>query len=152
MVVSYAISFERYGLIGILLLTALSYSIIPFPSEAAIIAAVAFFDPFLIILFALIGSTIGVLSSYLIGYMGIKRFYKDDSKWYKKAKNLFDKYGGLSVLMFGWLPLLGDPLMIVAGTLEMNILEFLIYSTIGRLIYFVIVTYLGVGIFGAMGV
>ncbi len=143
---------NQYGLFGVFLITLISYSIIPFPSEAAIVASTLFFNPYFIFISAFLGSTFGVLTSYYLGFHGKKIVSKKvKSKYGIKARKAFDKYGSISILFFGWLPLIGDPLMIVAGTMEMKLWKFLIYSSIGRAVYFVVIIAAGKGLSSVLG-
>ncbi|MEK6925834.1 MAG: VTT domain-containing protein [Nanoarchaeota archaeon] len=139
--------FNELGLLGVFIVTFLSYSIIPFPSEFSIVAASWFFKSGYVLLFALAGSILGSLSSYYIGYKGIRRFFpKKGSKALGKVEKIVDKYGPLSLFLFGWLPFIGDPLIIIAGSLRMNFWKFLVYSTLARAIYFIIVIWFGVSL------
>ena len=137
---------NKYGLLALLIITFVSYSVIPFPSEAAIAMAVIMFNPFYIMIVVLIGSTFGSMTSYYIGYKGIRKIFKKNSNIDKNAKKLFHKYGPVSILFFGWLPLIGDPMIILAGSVEMKFGKFLLYSTLGRLIYFTITIIFGLSL------
>lgn len=137
---------NQYGLLGVFFAHLLAYSIIPFPSEAAIIGAALVIDPVFVILAALLGSTLGSLTNYLIGKKGIKRFMNHKSRWYKRSLHLFETYGGLSIVLLGNFPLIGDPLMIIAGSFEMKLSRFLLYSTIGKTLYFILIILVGKGI------
>jgi len=136
----------QYGLMGVFISTLLAYSIIPFPSEAAIIAASFIFNPIIIILVALAGSTIGSITNYYLGRKGLKKVINHNSKAYNKATKLFDKYGPISLILFIGFPLIGDPLVILTGSLRMKLSKFLFYSTIGKIIYFTIAIWVGKGL------
>lgn len=133
----YLTSFNNYGFLGVFIITLIAYSILPFPSEAGIIAASTFLNPYLVLLVAFIGSTIGIITSYIIGLNGLRKIIeKKNTKITRKAKKLFNKYGHLSILLFSWFPFIGDPLIILAGSFKMNFWKFLIYSIPGRILYF----------------
>lgn len=138
---------DSYGLLGIMLITTFSYSIIPFPSEAAVALGATYFNPIVVFFFALLGSTLGVSINYYIGKKGILLFKKTStSKTKQKARALFTKYGTLSILFFSWLPLIGDPLTLLAGSFRMNYPKFLIYSTIPRAFYLSLSIWAGIRI------
>ena len=137
---------DKYGLIGVFLITIISYSVIPFPGEAAVLAAALVLNPYKVILFAFLGSTIGMLSDYYLGYKGISKLHKKKSKWSREAKKLFKKHGHASVLLFGWMPFIGDPLLVLAASFKMNFIKFFVFSTVGRLIYITITVITGVGL------
>lgn len=143
---------ENYGLAGLVIANFLAYSIIPIPSEAAIIASTTVLNPVNIFLFSFVGATLGSILNYYIGYWG-RNLYKKvkdkkkTSKREKQAERIFHRYGPISVLLLGWLPIIGDPLIIISGVFKMNFKKFLIYSSIGKIIYFIFLIELGTLIF-----
>lgn len=138
---------NSYGLAGVLLITFLAFTILPFPYEAAIIIATLANNPFYVLLFAFIGSMLGSLTNYYFGLKGVRKLLpKKKSKLKINARKIFDKYGNLSVLLFSWFPLIGDPIIILAGGFKMKLSKFLIYASIGRIIYFSLLIWFGVGI------
>ena len=135
---------ENYGLLGIFIGTFLSYSILPLPSEPILILGINFFNPYAVLFVSLLGSTLGSISNYFIGLRGIRTFLiKRASKKEKKARKLFKKWGPISIVLFSWLPIIGDPLFIIAGTLKMKFWKFLLYSTLGKLWYFILLIWFG---------
>jgi len=142
-----------FGLLGLFIVNFLAFTILPIPVEAAIIIASFIYNPFLVLFVAILGSTAGSLTTYYIGYKGVRRFLPKSKKEWKynaKARELFEKYGAWSLLLFGWLPLIGDPLIIIAGSFGMKVWKFLIYSIIGRAIYFILIIYLGINLEGVL--
>lgn len=143
---------QNYGPFGLTLATFIAYSIIPFPSEAVIIAATAVMNPYKIFLFAIIGAILGGILNYYIGYGGIHLYRKWRNKKMPpkgegKAEKTFHKYGPISLLLFGWVPVIGDPLVIASGALRLDFKKFFIYSTTGRAIYIAILITIGHAIF-----
>ncbi len=141
-------AFEDYGLLGIFVSSFLSYSIIPFPAEASIIAGLSVFNPYVVFLVVFMGSTLGSMTNYYLGAKGIKKIIFSKSKSGRYAKKVFDKYGEISLLTLSWLPFIGDPLIVLAGAFEMNIWKFLIYTTINKIVYFAVIVMFGVSVFG----
>jgi len=126
---------EQLGLLGLFFNTLLSASIIPFPSEPAILLAAKLFDKNLVFIVALIGGVIGAITNYYIGLKGLHGYLvKRDPKNEKKAQKLLGKYGPTILIITPWIPFVGDPLMIVAGALRMDFKKFLIIAFIGRTI------------------
>lgn len=145
--------FTNLGLAGLFIVSFLAYTIIPLPVEAAIVLSAIAFDPLIVLVVAMVGSTLGTITTFYLGYKGVRSLVpkkKRDFKYNAKARQLFDNYGALSLLFFGWLPLIGDPLVILAGSFGMKFWKFLVYSFVGRLIYFMIVIWLGMGIEGLL--
>ncbi len=125
---------EDFGLIGLFLNTFLSASILPLPAEPAIIVASGLFNPTTVFILSVIGGVLGSLTIYYIGLKGVHGFLvKRDPEKEKMAQKWFGKYGPIVVVFGPWVPVVGDPLLIVAGALRMDIKLFLTYATIGRI-------------------
>jgi membrane protein YqaA with SNARE-associated domain len=141
--------FESYGLAGLFVAAFLSYFILPIPPiEGLIVLSVNFLDPYLIFTVSFLGASLGHLVDYLIGLKGLRGYVlKKFSKTEQKARKIFVRWGPLSIVLFSWLPVVGNPLVIVAGTLKMNFWKFLLYSTLNKIWYFVLIiwfsSYLG---------
>lgn len=93
-------------------------------------------DKFLLVAIATIGNVLGALVNWFIGYYLIKFRNK---KWFPIQKKKIDKYSrfyqkwGMLSLLLAWVPIVGDPLTVIAGIFKTNILLFLILVTIGKL-------------------
>ena len=92
-------------------------------------------DKFLLLTIATAGNVLGALVNWFIGYYLIK--FKD-RKWFplkekqlKKYSNIYQKWGIWS-LLFAWMPIIGDPLTVMAGIFRTNIWLFLLLVTIGK--------------------
>lgn len=92
-------------------------------------------DVALLVLIATVGNVFGSLITYAMGRVGNEAVHK---KWLRmdevkvlRAEQWFGKYGTPSLLL-AWLPIVGDPLCLVAGLLRSNIISFLILVTIGK--------------------
>lgn len=110
-----------------------------FPAQSEILLATLDIagnhNPLLLLVIATIGNVLGALINWFIGYYFIK--FKD-KKWFpikegkiKKYSNLYQKYGVWS-LLFAWIPIIGDPLTVIAGIFKTNIWLFLLLVTIGK--------------------
>jgi membrane protein YqaA with SNARE-associated domain len=73
--------------------------------------------------------------NWIIG-RGIVRFR--DRRWfpltpeqYARAETTFNRYGRWS-LLFSWVPIVGDPLTLIAGALRVRFWPFLILVTLGK--------------------
>jgi len=93
-------------------------------------------DPLLLVAVATVGNVLGSLISYGMGRLGNEAVHK---KWLRmdeakvaRAERWFEKYGMPSLLL-AWLPIVGDPLCLVAGLLRSNVPLFLLLVTIGKL-------------------
>lgn len=129
----------------------LLFSATPFPffaTEAIVIAAGAMADPLLVGLIAGIAGAIGELSTYFIGLGGEKVIGKKnkEGKRYKKAEELFQKYGFGAVIIFAFTPLPMDLLGLIAGGLHYNLKKFFIGTLIGKIPRNILLAYVGAGI------
>ncbi len=92
-------------------------------------------DPFTLVLTATVGNVLGSLITYGMGRLGNEAVHK---KWLRMdeakvahAEQWFRRYGVPSLLL-AWLPVVGDPLCLVAGLLRCGTLPFLLLVTIGK--------------------
>lgn len=92
-------------------------------------------DPILLVMVATAGNVLGSLINwlcgrYLITFMG-RWWFPVSQKSYDKGKKWFERYGVWSLLL-AWLPIVGDPLTLLAGTMAVRLRIFLILVTIGK--------------------
>ncbi|WP_102693289.1 DedA family protein [Rummeliibacillus pycnus] len=142
---------NSYGYIGILLLIALENIFPPIPSEVILT-----FSGFLtttsdativgVIIFSTIGSVVGAIVLYGIGLLlDVHRLEKIVDKWghilrltrkdIRKADAWFHKFGVWAVLIGRLVPLVRSLISIPAGMAHMNFGVFLLFTTIGSLIW-----------------
>ncbi len=115
--------------------TLLSASIIPLPSEPVIIYALTQMSPTDVFILAMAGSTLGSITNYYIGAAGIRHFlFGRHDRRERRARELIDEYGFTVLLIFPWLPFIGDPLLIMAGILKMDFQKFVTWIVVARAI------------------
>lgn len=150
---------NTYGYIGILLLIALENIFPPIPSEVILT-----FGGFMtttsnmtiigVIVFSTIGSVIGAMALYGIGFLiDVKRLEKIVDKWGRilrltskdihRANAWFHKFGGWAVFLGRLIPLIRSLISIPAGIAHMNFGLFLLFTTIGSLIWNSVLVYVG---------
>ena len=92
-------------------------------------------DAFALVMVATIGNVLGSLITYGMGRLGNeavhKKWLRMDEAKVERAEHWFEKYGQPSLLL-AWLPIVGDPLCLVAGLLRSNAGLFLLLVTIGK--------------------
>ncbi len=94
---------------------------------------------------AILGDSVG----YLFGWrVGRKLFNSPTARVFKKeyvqkAENFYDKYGGKTIIIARFTPIVRTLAPILAGTAKMNYKTFLAYNLTGALIWAVGVTYAG---------
>jgi len=113
----------------------LAATIFPFSSEIAFATALLN-DMSLLnaILYASAGNILAIIVNYWFGYWLYDKT-KDrltQSRVGKKSLDYGHKYGYF-ILLFSWLPIVGDPLTLVAGLLKLNFTLFLIIAGILRI-------------------
>ena len=107
----------------------LSATLFPFGSEALFLYDLSLgLNVIGLLGIATFGNTLGSFVNYWLGLKGEE--YLVEKKYLKeiqltKAKLLFQKYGGIS-LLFSWLPLIGDTFTFMAGVLKYNRYKFII--------------------------
>jgi membrane protein YqaA with SNARE-associated domain len=124
----------------------LSATVFPLGSEALLVYNLSLdLNIFLLFIVATAGNTLGSLVNYYIGLKGEKFLVRKKilkKEKVLKTKRIFDKYGGYS-LLFSWVPIIGDPITIVAGMLFYNLKKFIYLTLISKGIryLFVILSY-----------
>ena len=105
-------------------------TILPFSSEAAFVVALKSGMPHLnAMVAASSGNVLAIIFNYYLGYFlyektKAKLFH---SSFGKKAFLWGHKYG-YAALLLSWLPLIGDPLTIVAGLVRLNFVWFVVIA------------------------
>jgi len=100
---------------------------LPVASEAVLVYDItAGYNIYALLSVATLGNTFGSCLNYFLGKKGLdyldkKRYVKMVSL--KKAKQMFDRYGAV-VLLFSWIPIIGDPITFVAGVLHYDFKRF----------------------------
>lgn len=142
---------DALGYVGLAFLVALENVFPPIPSE--IILPLAGFNSskgdmnvFLAILFATIGSVVGALILYYVGYVfGEARVRAIVRKWGKwlgfkegdidSANIWFDRHGGLAVALCRVIPIVRSLISIPAGLRKMPMPVFVLYTAAGSLVW-----------------
>ena len=137
--------FQEYGIIGLFLNSLLAATAIPLPTEILTSALlIGGENIFLVGIALIVGSTIGGILNYFIGFGGnklIKKIKKnsDKQKHEKKHSKLLDKFGWSAIFFAAWIPVIGDLILISAGVKKMKFLKFSIFMVSGKIIKTVIV-------------
>ena len=121
-----------------MLISFLAATILPLSSELVLstMLLTGSFDKYLLLVVASFGN---ILGSSVNWYLGKKILIFKDKKWFPasekqivKSEIYFKKYGIWSLLM-AWVPIIGDPLTLVAGILRVNFYTFLLLVTISKI-------------------
>lgn len=99
---------------------------------------------------AAVGSIIGSLLAYVVGFYGGRpfilkygKYFFMNEKHFHHAEETFNKYGEVAVFFGRLLPIIRTFISLPAGISKMNVKKFLIFSTIGMLPWNFLLIFLG---------
>ncbi|KGT47833.1 YqaA family protein [Acinetobacter sp. HR7] len=113
-------------------------TLIPLQSEAVLLGMLATtgYSAWLLITVASAGN---ILGSCVNWYLGFKIEQYKDRKWFPvseqkmhQAQGIYRKYGYWSLLL-SWVPVIGDPITLIAGLLKENFLRFLLIVSVAKI-------------------
>ena len=121
----------------LLIISFLAATILPLSSELVLSTMLLTdsFDKYLLLVVASFGNIFG---SSVNWYLGKKILIFKDKKWFPvnekqiaKSEMYFKKYGIWSLLL-SWVPIIGDPLTVIAGILRVNFFTFLLLVSLSK--------------------
>ncbi|SFV68583.1 probable membrane protein YPO3302 [hydrothermal vent metagenome] len=118
----------------------LAATILPFSSEVAFVAALKSGMPFSSAMIAASsGNILAIIVNYYLGYFLYEATKRKlfHSKVGKKAFLLGHRYGYYALLL-SWLPIIGDPLTIVAGLVRLKFVWFVIIAGVLRVLRYLV--------------
>jgi membrane protein YqaA with SNARE-associated domain len=126
----------QYGYFGLFLGSFLAATLVPLGSEVMLGAVLlAGYDPKIAISLATVGNVAGSLVNYGLGLWGGRalaaRVLRLSPQDLEAAETRYGRYGPLSLLL-AWLPLVGDPLTVIAGFFRTPLILFLVFVTLGK--------------------
>ena len=137
-------SFEAY--ISLFISSFLSSTILPGHSEITLTTLILLekYSQFLLISFASFGNILGSVINWYLGFYITKFVNKSwfpfKKKQLDKASLWYLKYGKWS-LFFSWVPIIGDPLTIVAGIFRVPLVIFITIVSISKVLRYIFVGY-----------
>lgn len=140
-------------LAGLFFAAFVAATILPAQSEAVLVALVAKGDApvALLVAVATAGNVLGSVVNWLLGRFVERwrgnRWFPASEASLDRAQRWYHRFGRWS-LLFAWLPLVGDPLTVVAGMLREPLPSFLLLVTIGKLGRYVALALAAKGVFG----
>ena len=136
--------------VSLFLTSFLASTIIPLGSEGLVVYLITqghSIGPVVII--ASIGNYLGACTTYLLGWVGrekyLKKYLRMKQSELKKGEQIFEKYGP-PILLFTWVPLVGDAIAAIGGIFKINFVVFSIYVFIGKFIRYLAVAYIAMSI------
>jgi len=142
----------RYGLFGLLFGSFLG-SLIFFPAPLEIIttSVVAMgYDPVQVAIVMTIGSIIGGIANYYLGFAGSKVMLRESD--IKKIEKWVNRWGDPVVFVTSLFPFPFDVVAVAVGILRMRFRDFIIASSLGKIIKFFFFALLGSVIWKYLGI
>jgi len=127
---------EDYSLIGLFVSAFISSTLFPGGSEALLLYMAVELDypAWQLLWVATIGNTLGGMTSWLIGYWIAYKYPAEKlvKPGHQRALSMIERWGS-PVLLLSWLPVVGDPLCVVAGWLRLHWMLSLVMILIGKM-------------------
>ena len=138
--------FTELGYLGLFVSAFLAATILPLSSEVVLgTLLMKGLSPTALVIIATTGNVLGSLTNYALGYWAslemIKKWLKLSEDEFVRAEKRFTKYGMFS-LCFAWVPIIGDPLTVIAGILRISLFWFVVLVSAGKLLRYIVVSYL----------
>ncbi|MGE7990302.1 YqaA family protein [Pseudomonas sp. NPDC089554] len=129
--------FEITSYVGLFLAAFAAATLLPMQSEAALVAMLLseHYVPVVLLAVATFGNVLGSLANWGLG-LGVERF--KHKRWFpvsevklEKAQATYQRYGYWSLLL-SWVPIIGDPITLVAGVMREPFWRFLLLVTLAK--------------------
>ena len=122
----------------------LAATIIPLGSEPMVLTmAYQGYHAPSVLAVATIGNTLGAVTTYLLARYAATR--AEPRGLLKRALDLVARYG-YPALLFTWLPIIGDAIVVAAGAAPMRFAPFLILTAAGKLLRYWLLVFVGLTI------
>lgn len=136
--------------VGLFFAALLAATLIPAQSESVLVGLLLNQQgiPWLLVVVATAGNTLGSVVNWWLGH-SLQRF--QHKRWFPvsetalhKAQTHFQRYGYWS-LLWSWLPIIGDPLTVMAGVLRVPFVPFVLLVTLAKGGRYVVLAWLTIG-------
>ncbi|UZW58903.1 YqaA family protein [Lysobacter enzymogenes] len=129
--------------LGLFLIAFIAATLLPAQSEAALAAAIVEgYAPWLLVAAATVGNVLGSAVNWWLG-RELNRF--GDRRWFPvkpaqlaRARGWYGRYGRWSLLL-SWVPVIGDPLTLVAGVMREPLRTFVPLVAFAKLARYLVV-------------
>lgn len=138
-------SFFEYGYAGLFAISFLAATILPLGSELVFAGMIlAKYDPWLCLIIASVGNTLGGMTNYLLGRLGkiewIEKYLKVKSDKIEKVKSWL-KYKGAVMAFFSFMPIFGDVIPLALGFMRANVYAVTLAMFAGKLLRYWLIMY-----------
>jgi membrane protein YqaA with SNARE-associated domain len=134
------------GLVILFVCAILAATLLPLGSEPVLLALLAFYPDLLwpSLLIATLGNTLGGVIGWWMGYGAerwmAKHLHQDHVTVHMRALTWLERIGPPACLG-AWLPIIGDPLCVVAGYLRLPLVPCVVYMAIGKGLRYLLLIY-----------
>jgi membrane protein YqaA with SNARE-associated domain len=143
------------GYLALFALAFLAATFLPLSSEILLVALLQGpHDATALVLVATLGN---VLGSCVNWWLGIYLLRFQERRWFyfsaaqiARAQQWFHRYGQWSLLL-AWVPVIGDPLTLLAGVMRVRFPVFLALVTLGKLLRYAFIAWMTLSYAGASG-
>ena len=136
--------FISIGYSGLFFAGFLSATILPMNSEAVILLMLSQdFDPWICILVATIGNSLGGLTNYFLGILGNPKWLKRIGITEEKILSFevrVQKYG-FWVAFFSWVPFIGDPMTVALGFFRVSFWRVALLVILGKFLRYLVLAF-----------
>lgn len=137
---------EAPGLPALFAVSFLASTILPLGSEwLVVVLLLQGVSPIFVVFTASIGNFLGACTTYMIGRWGshflIHRVLRISDRQLLRPKQLYVKYGLWSLLL-SWVPVIGDPLCLLAGLFKVDLGRFSLLVFTGKFFRYATLAYL----------
>lgn len=129
--------FELTSYLGLFLAAFAPATLLPMQSEAALVAMLVseHYQPLMLLSVATSGNVLGSAVNWVLGrgveHFKHKRWFPVSEAKLEKAQVLYQRYGYWSLLL-SWVPIIGDPITLVAGVMREPPWRFLLLVTLAK--------------------
>ena len=125
-------------------LSFLAATILPFSSEIGLASLLTLdtYNNVLLLIFVSCGNILGSCINWLLGNYSRgfenKKWFPFNKKNLLKASNWFERYGKWSLLL-SWVPIVGDPITFIAGTMKTKFKTFILLVSISKISRYLVI-------------
>lgn len=125
-------------------------TLLPAQSEAVLVGLLLSekFSVAILLLVATLGNVLGSLVNWLLGRsierLRHKRWFPASPQQLQKAQRSYQRYGRWSLLL-SWVPIIGDPLTLVAGVMREPLWSFVLIVALAKTVRYLMVMGLTLG-------
>ncbi|MET1080271.1 MAG: YqaA family protein [Pseudomonas sp.] len=136
--------------LGLFFAALIAATLLPLQSEALLVGLLlgGAYPLWALLLVATVGNVLGSLINWLLGRsldrFRQRRWFPFDDRQLARAQRAYGRYGHWSLLL-SWLPLVGDPLTLIAGLMREPLWRFLLLVTLAKAARYAVLAALTLG-------